>query len=168
MAVNNTNNNVGSNTTLINTGLFTIKGNVMTFNTHLLQLSNITRVWTGQLPKKPLAKLPLIVLIIVCYLFFRFNIIWAAVLTLLVIIYLVYSYSKQTIYHGINIEISSAQIYSFICDNENNVKIAFDCLSDCISKRNNNNIYEINMNNGIINKGEINNSKVIGQVKSNE
>ena len=165
---NNTNTSNGKNNTLIETGFFTINGNSLTFDTHLLQMRNITRVWTGQLPKKPLAIKALIILVIVSIICFEAEVIWVGIISLLIVAYLIYRYKTQTIYHGINIEVSSCRTFSFVCENQEYVKKAFDCLNECICKESNNNIFEINLNNGIINSGIINQSNVTGREKTSE
>ena len=164
--------NNSSNNQVIDTGFFTIKGNILLSDNIFIQMSNITRVWTGQLPKKPLPLIPVIILIIAGIILFDIKI-WLAILAIIIAGIIIFVNVKQTVYHGINIELNSGNIYSFICDDPSYVKKAFDCLSQCIyNKTNYNKYYKINLNNGVINSGVINSgniesSTVAGEINNN-
>lgn len=141
-----------------------IQGNALCFEDNLIQLSNITRVWLGSVPKESLKFIP----ILVCILIGLFLLIGGMrsgspllnVIGLgfcLIAVYFIYQYKSQKQLHAINMELNSSQYFSFFSEDKDFLKKAFQTIqsimTDTEEKMNNTTINFTNSN--IVNNGNM-------------
>ncbi len=113
----------------------TIQENTLRWENHMIKAANISHIWMGNCPAKPFpVQFVLILLLIALSSTSPLNIIGILLALILYPLYWFYWNRKQENSKGINFEISSGIIYSFLCDNEEFTSQAYDLISDIISK----------------------------------
>ncbi|MDR1547134.1 MAG: DUF6232 family protein [Hungatella sp.] len=113
----------------------TIEKNTIRWDNHMIKTENISHVWMGSCPDKPFpVRFVLILLLIALSGSSPASIIGILLALILYPIAWFYWNRKQERFIGINFEISSGKIYSFVCTNKEFTLQAYDLISDLISK----------------------------------
>ncbi|PJJ28500.1 hypothetical protein [Lacrimispora celerecrescens] len=115
----------------------TIEENTIRWENHMIKTENISHIWMGSCSDKTFPyHFVLILLLIALSGTSPASIIGILLALILYPITWFYWHRKQESSIGINFEISSGKIYSFICNNEEFTHQAYDLISNLISKRN--------------------------------
>ncbi|WP_313582277.1 hypothetical protein [Lacrimispora sp.] len=123
----------------------TIEKNTIRWENHLIKTASISQIWMGSCTNKPFpVHFVLILLLIALSGTIPGNIIGILMALVLYPIAWFYWNRKQENSKGINFEISSGKIYSFVCNNEEFTRQAYDLISDLISKNSAASKFQIN------------------------
>ena len=115
----------------------TIEENTLRWENHMIKTANISHIWMGSCSDKTFPyHFVLILLLIALSGSSPASIIGILLALILYPIAWFYWHRKQESSIGINFEISSGVIYSFVCNNEEFTLQAYDLISNLISKRN--------------------------------
>ncbi len=115
----------------------TIEENTLRWENHMIKTANISHIWMGSCSDKTFPyHFVLILLLIALSGSSLASIIGILLALILYPIAWFYWHRKQESSIGINFEISSGVIYSFVCNNEEFTLQAYDLISKLISKRN--------------------------------
>lgn len=115
----------------------TIEENTLRWENHMIKTANISHIWMGSCSDKTFPyHFVLILLLIALSGSSPASIIGILLALILYPIAWFYWHRKQESSIGINFEISSGVIYSFVCNNEEFTLQAYDLISKLISKRN--------------------------------
>ncbi|WP_349948477.1 hypothetical protein ABFV83_08595 [Lacrimispora sp. BS-2] len=113
----------------------TIEKNTIRWDNHMIKTANISHIWMGSCAEKPFPfHFVLILLLIALSGSSPASIIGILLALILYPIAWFYWNRKQESFIGINFEISSGKVYSFICTNKEFTLQAYDLISDLISK----------------------------------
>lgn len=137
-----------------------ILGNVITCENSFLQISNITQVWEGTIPKPAIPIIPLIISTLISIICFYFSkdveliiLILPGVAILVIVLFVFSKYINAPQYYGLNIELTSSNIYSFTSDNKEFINRAYNVLKLIIQTQNTNSNLILNFGDGIILNG---------------
>lgn len=120
---------------ILKNSTITIQENTIRWDNHMIKAANISHIWMGNCPAKPFPVQFVLILLLIALSGTRpVNIIGILLTLILYPLYWFYLNRKQENFKGINFEISSGNIYSFLCDNEEFTSQAYDLISDIISK----------------------------------
>ncbi|ADL04307.1 DUF6232 family protein [Lacrimispora saccharolytica] len=115
----------------------TIEENTFRWENHMIKTADISQIWMGSCPHKSFpVQFVLLLLLIALSGNSPANIIGILVAVVLYPAAWLYWDRKQTRFKGINVEINSGKTYSFICNNEEFTREAYDLISGLISKNN--------------------------------
>jgi len=136
----------------------TVKDNVISFAGTAMQISNVTQVWKGSLPKKSFPAYPVVVgaLLGLGALIFGMSggggIVGLLGLAILgFVAYAIWKHKSQMQYYAVHIELNSGRQVSFTSPQLNFIDEAFAVLSNIICEGNKGNKrYNINFGSGII------------------
>jgi len=113
----------------------TIEDNTVRWENHMIKTANVSHIWMGSCPSKPFPIHFILVLLFIALSGTRpGNIIGILLALILYPIAWYYWNRKQERSVGVNFEISSGIIYSFVCKNEEFTLQAYDLIRDHISK----------------------------------
>lgn len=132
-----------------------IRGNIILFSGHFIQISNITQIRKGNIPKDPFPLAFLLISCILIYLAFIFSFYGIGIVVLLFDLGRIYTFFKQVQYYGLSIELNSGNSYFFTSADKSFVGKVFDVLLNIIEDNNSEANYMMNFGNGVIvNKSE--------------
>ncbi len=151
--------------TLFESAVVNLKGNIINCQESFIQISNITQVWTGTLPKKPLPIMTLFIcgaLGFVCFSLIKLSVILSiAGLGLWCVVgIIIYRHNYNPTSYGLNIELNSGHCYSFLSTDHSFISNVFTVLRNIIQDNNTSNNYLINFGTGTI----INESKDVTMI----
>ncbi len=113
----------------------TIEENTIKWENHMIKTANVSHIWMGSCPSIPFPFHFILVLLLIALSSARPGNIVGILLTLVLYPIAWYYWNrKQERSVGVNFEISSGKIYSFICKNEEFTRQAYDLISNHISK----------------------------------
>lgn len=144
--------------TTFETPTLTIAGNGIDCQDTFIHTRNITQIWIGQIPKKPMPMVPIIVLLAIGFGLFNVKFILGLIPIAIAIAIIFINYNQVTLY-GMNIELSSGRIYSFTSSKRNYLEKAYDCIKNIIN-RNLQVEYKVNLNSGTINTYNFDNNTI--------
>lgn len=112
-----------------------LEGNTIKWENHMIQITNISQIWMGNCPNEQLpSHLALILFFIALSGISPVNIIIMLLSLVICLIAWSYWYWKQKDDKGINFQISSGKVYSFVSNNEEFTCQVYDLISDLIAK----------------------------------
>ncbi|WP_312433589.1 hypothetical protein [Lacrimispora sp.] len=115
----------------------TIEENTIRWENHMIKTANISHIWMGNCSDKTFPYHFVLILLLIALSGSSPASIIGILLALIVYpIAWFYWHRKQESSIGINFEISSGVIYSFVCSNEEFTLQAYDLISNLLSKRN--------------------------------
>ena len=133
--------------------LMRVEGNVIISENNLIQITNVTQVWTGPVPKKPLPYFWLAVLAILGIgaigLRNVFTVI-VGVLLLAICTVIIYMHFSADAVYALNLELNSGRTYSFFTKRTEFVNKSFEFLTEIFEQNNYTGNYLINFGNGTI------------------
>jgi len=151
----------------------TIRRNGLLFGGTVIQISNITRVWTGLIPKKPFPWLVFILLLVVIVSAFSVGawesgnpiLIVPIFPAVLVVVYAGYRHHRSQVqFYAVNLELSSGRHFGFTSPDIKFIGKAFNVLTKIIMDAGNDNAsYTLNFQDG---KFYVGNETVVDTVAS--
>lgn len=98
--------------TTFKSAVMSIYGNGIDCQDTFIHTRNITQMWIGTIPKKPMPFIPIIIFGVVGLFLIQEKVL-LGLISLAIARVIIFLNLKQTEYYGMNIELSSGRIYSF-------------------------------------------------------
>lgn len=122
----------------------TLEGNLIRCENNSIQISNVSQIWSGRLPKVRIPVNLVVVLLFMAFIGYYFiNSTFIVIAALGSVFFLVCNYWIQVEYHGLNLELCSGEIYSFVSKNTVFVNRVYHLINEIIAKNNDLSIYNI-------------------------
>lgn len=122
----------------------TLEGNLIRCENNSIQISNVSQIWAGGLPKVRIPMNLVLVLLSMVFIGYYFiNSTFIVITALGSVFFLVCNYWIQVEYRGLNLELCSGEIYSFVSKNTVFVNRVYHLINQIIAKNNDTTIYNI-------------------------